>query len=341
METPYTQSIFCILLGPSGMIGVTTNDRSVSIWANSHHLCGELLTELDDQRINHRASSDTKHKEEGEGRIKSDYEDRSKIKTALDKCIHPLQVKSHKSTNVYKTAELGEKQMQQFQKELPDGFRNTLTTKVVLMTSAKDKKKKKKDKENSYNTDLIFSRVLLLLGTNQIDFEDLFDFELAAVPASLFEESRVARYPKNKSVLLNKLKVEESSRCIKPDATVIDGGGMLHKVHWSPNGIVKDLVDGIDHYVRMLMLNTDVYLIFDRYKTGSIKSDTRTARVGAFRRSHHLSLERELPPKDMVLSSSSTKENLIELISSELCTRFETNKSPKRFAVKWKNPVPE
>ena len=138
-ETPYTQSIFCILLGPSGMIGVTKNDRSVSVWANCNHLCGELLTELDDQRINHRASSDTKHKEESEGRIKSDYEDRSKIKTALDKCIHPLEVKSHasnvmvniytgeesdKSTNVYKAAELGEEQMQQFQKELTDGFRN-------------------------------------------------------------------------------------------------------------------------------------------------------------------------------------------------------------------------
>ena len=89
------------------------------------------------------------------------------------------------------------------------------------------------------------------------------------------------------------------------------------------------------------MINTDVYLIFDHYKTGSIKSDTRTARVGAFQRFHHLLLERELPPKDMVLPSSSTKENLIELISSELCTRFETNKSPKLFVVTSKNPVPE
>ena len=195
-----------------------------------------------------------------------------------------------KSTIVYKAVELGKKQMQQFQKELPDGFRNTLTTKVVLMTSAKDKKKKKKDKENSYNTDLIFSYVLLPLGTNLIDFEDLFDFELAAVPTSLFEDSGVARYPKNKSVVLNKLKVEESSHCIKPDPTVINGTGMLHKVHWPPNDIVKDMIDKIDHNVRMLMLNTDVYLIFDRYKTGSIKSDTRTARVGAFLRSHHLSL---------------------------------------------------
>ena len=107
----------------------------------------------------------------------------------------------------------------------------TLTTKVVLMTLANDKKKKKKDKENLYNTDLIFSRVLLLLATNQIDFEGLFDFELEAVPTSLFVESGVARYPKNKSVLLNKLKVEESSHCINPDATVINGSGMLHKIH--------------------------------------------------------------------------------------------------------------
>ena len=75
--------------------------------------------------------------------------------------------------------------MQQFQKELPGDFRNTLTTKVIFMTSAKNKKKK--DKEYSYNTDLIFSHVLLLLGTNQTDFEDLFDFELAVVPTSLFE----------------------------------------------------------------------------------------------------------------------------------------------------------
>ena len=29
--------------GPSGIIGITTNERSVSIWANSHHLCDDLI----------------------------------------------------------------------------------------------------------------------------------------------------------------------------------------------------------------------------------------------------------------------------------------------------------
>ena len=166
-----------------------------------------------------------------------------------------------------------------------------------------------------------------MLGTNQIDFEDLFDFELAAVTTSLFDESGLARYPKNKSDLMKKLKIEESSRCIKPDATVIDGGGMMYQIHWPSNGLVKNLVDGIEKYVRMIMLNTDVHLIFDRYKTGSIKSDTRKSRVGGFQRCHQLSLDRELPPRDMVLFSSSTKENLIELISNQLCIRLESKKS--------------
>ena len=106
---------------------------------------------------------------------------------------------------------------------------------------------------------------------------------------------------------MTKLKAEKSTRGITPDAVVVDGGGMLHIIHWPTNGTVKDLVDGIEHYLQRFSSLSNVYLIFDRYKAGSIKSDTRNARVGAFRRSHQLYLERELPPKDMCLSSSSTK----------------------------------
>ena len=54
------------------------------------------------------------------------------------------------------------------------------------MTSTKDKKKKKRSDVTDYNTDFIFSRVLLLLGTQQIEFNDMFNFELASVPTSLF-----------------------------------------------------------------------------------------------------------------------------------------------------------
>ena len=63
----------------------------------------------------------------------------------------------------------------------------------------------------------------------------------------------------------------------------------------------------------------------------NIRSDTRDARVGPFQRSHQLSLNRELSPKDMCLYSTKTKQNLIELISDELYDRFTNNASSKRL----------
>ena len=37
-----------------------------------------------------------------------------------------------------------------------------------------------------------------------------------------------------------KLKAEVSSCGIEPDALLIGGGGMLHKLHWPTDGLVKD-----------------------------------------------------------------------------------------------------
>ena len=173
--------------GPSGIVGITTNDRSVSIWANSHHLCSELLTELSDLGNKQQTSHD-KHKEEGAGRIDSDNIDRNKIRSTLEKCIHPLDLETHAcnklvniysgeesedSVNVNKAIDIGSKQFKEFQESLPDGFRKPLSSKVVTMTSRKDKKKKKNDYKTEFNTDILFSRVLYLLGTNQIDLADL------------------------------------------------------------------------------------------------------------------------------------------------------------------------
>ena len=336
------------------MIGVTTNDRTVAIWANSHHICGELLTELGEQR-DKRQSDNGKHKEEGDGRIKSDNNDRMKIRKALEKCIHPLQIHTHasntlvniysaeesdSSVNVNKARETGEKQMNTFENDLPDAFRTSISSKVTLMQSAKDKRSKKKNDKNGYNTDVIFSRVLYLLGTNQMEFEDIFNYELASVPTALFKESGEARYPNRKSVLMKNLKCQESSCGIKPDAVVVDGGGMLHKIYWPSTGTVKDLVDNVEHYLRKASPFSDTYLIFDRYKAGSLKGDTRDARVGSFRRNHQLTVEMELPPKEICLSSSTTKENLIEIMSEELCKRFEKLLKDKRFIVTSKSEVP-
>lgn len=121
-----------------------------------------------------------------------------------------------------------------------------------------------------------------------MEFGEIFNYELASVPSSLFKECGEARYPKNKSNLMKKLKAEESPRGIKPDAVVVVGGGMMHTIYWPTSGTVKNLVDSVEHYLKKFSSFSDVYLIFDRYKEGSIKGDTRNARVGSFRRTHHL-----------------------------------------------------
>ena len=48
--------------GPEGIIGQTTNFRSITIWVNSHHLCSQIVAELEDLR-NKVKKDKKKHKE--------------------------------------------------------------------------------------------------------------------------------------------------------------------------------------------------------------------------------------------------------------------------------------
>ena len=57
--------------GPSGLIGVTTNEHAVKVWANSHHHCNSLVTELN-EIIDKTSSQQLSHKEEGKGSILSE-----------------------------------------------------------------------------------------------------------------------------------------------------------------------------------------------------------------------------------------------------------------------------
>ena len=115
----------------------------------------------------------------------------------------------------------------------------------------------------------------------------------------------------------------------------------MHKVYWSTDGMAKHLVDGVEKYIKKFIFDSDVFLTFDRYKADSIKSDTQSARIGSFQRSYQLSLDRELPPMCLCLSSTSSKENLIEIISGELFKRFAANACSNRLVITSKNEVPE
>ena len=73
------------------------------------------------------------------------------------------------------------------------------------------KKDGKKEIIQTYNTQLIFARVIYLLSIDQIKIDNLFSYELAPFPTSLFQDTGEGRYLKSKSTLKKDLKVKYQS----------------------------------------------------------------------------------------------------------------------------------
>ena len=318
--------------GSNGIIGKTTKPRTLQIWVKSQHSCSEVLESLDSIREIHEIRMTT-HKEERDGRMKADLIDKVKLQNVLETWLHPLNCSNHPEStlcniytgqlsgikvNVNKSVAIGTKQMVSYQGSLPDGFRSTIKKEVVTMKETGKSGTKNKTVE-VYNTEIIFSKVMYLLSAGHIQMEDLFKYELAPVPTALFKDTGEGRYPTSKAVLKNALKVEVSIITIVPDAVIIDGCAMLHSaIHWLKRGKVNDFLAGAQSYISNKLTKSDVYLIFDRYKEFSIKSDTRQERLDQFRCSHTLNKTSPLPSKEVTLRVTKTKVQLIEMVEADL-----------------------
>ena len=82
--------------------------------------------------------------------------------------------------------------MKEYQKNLPQGFRETLS--LIVNVMKKIEKKDLKKGQLIFNTEVFFSRVLCLFGVDKLNFSTLFSFELAPVPISLFKDTGEGRY---------------------------------------------------------------------------------------------------------------------------------------------------
>ena len=171
---------------------------------------------------------------------------------------------SPESVNVDESLSLGKVQMQHFEAGWPDSFYEPLSSKVVTMSISK--KQIKLGSQDCYDTDLIYSRVMGLMSSREIDLKELFSHELAPVPTSMFEDNGDMRITKSKSALKQKLQVEQSSHTLSsPDTIIIDGGALLWIIQWPKQGIIQDFVNNVLEYVFRKLEHSDVYAIFDRY----------------------------------------------------------------------------
>ena len=105
--------------------------------------------------------------------------------------------------------------MIRFQQCLSDGLKKTLKIQIVTMSTTKKKSQHTDDPvAMNYNTDL--------------EFSNIFNYELAPVPKSMFQDSGETRYPKTKLVSKNKLKVEVTVGEIQTKGVFNDAEGMLY-----------------------------------------------------------------------------------------------------------------
>ena len=101
---------------------------------------------------------------------------------------------------------------------------------------------------------------------------------------------------------------------------------MMHSIlHWPKGRKLSDLLVALRSYITKILSKSDVYLVFDRYKDYSIKSDTRQKRLSQFRRSHNLNLPSPLPAKEIAVRVIDTKQHVIEMARNDLIKNIPAN----------------
>ena len=319
---------------PGGIIGITLKPETLKVWALSLHVCSQLEADMDTM-TSHCVDSDTsvvRHKEERKARIGNDAKDRECIRNKLNSCIDPLQSQHHQhnvinvvsgevasdEVNVHDAVRIGNDQMTQFAKNLPDGLYSTIHKNVITMSVTR--KHIKVGQAKVFETSLIYSRVLGLQASGRdIDIKHVLSHELAPIPTALFDEFGDMRTAKSKSSLKNQLQVKVSERTTGAiDALVIDGSALLWIIQYPAVGLVKDYLSNIKLYITEKLENSDVYLVFDRYFDYSTKSTTRCARATGASRVYQLRTNTTLPPKKNLLTVTDNKKQLIQLICQDM-----------------------
>ena len=160
-------------------------------------------------------------------RLKADAIDRDRIRTSLETCIDPLSTAelpkhivnvvsgriSPDSVNVKNSVTIGKEQMKKYEATWPGGFNDALPNKVITMFVTK--KEIKIGSSSTFDTELIYSRVMGLVNAREINLE-VFQYELVPDPTSMFDDNRDKRLSGERSVLKAKLEVEQSTRTFYP-----------------------------------------------------------------------------------------------------------------------------
>lgn len=338
-----------------GLTGLTMNSNATKRWSLSLHSCSRLAHDIQAMRDNIQQPS-VYHKEESRAQIRSDAHDRQSLQKKLEHCIDPLDPTGHpkelfniatgelasSTVNVDEALALGKQSAEAYEAKLPDGFHETISCPVTTMATKRKKTTLHGRSDPTFDTEVIFTRTIGLMDTEDFNLRELFDYELSQIPTSLFTDEGNLRPATSKSKLKNSLGVERSSRMTpNPEVVVLDGCAILWTIHWPVPGRIIDLIAAVETYLRQKLVQSDVYLVFDRYHAYSPKGCTRSRRSSITESSpFHLTLNSPLPSQAASLSIVDNKVQIINLLCDALVDRFQTDRTDKELVITGPDPVP-
>lgn len=173
---------------------------------------------------------------------------------------------------------------------------------------------------------LLFQRLVQVAGNDTNRLEEMFYYELANVPASLFDSTGFPREA-NKHTLAGFLwsAVNETASLPRENVKyILDGGSLLHRLPWPRGSSYKELAEMYVSYVARK--HTLATIIFDGYVDGPSTKD-----VAHLRRSKGLVVGRHVAfdpdmilceTKEIFLANCENKQQFIHLLAEA----FEANK---------------
>jgi hypothetical protein len=211
-----------------------------------------------------------------------------KITSELAKHSHPLTVDSsvlynivngkvaQDEVNVADALQIGEQMTASFKNSLPSGFHARIPMQVKTME--KLKLGMKVGEKTAFDLETIFLRLLMLGQQRQLQLDEVFQFELCAVPSSLIDEYGCLRKG-NKAVLVKRLAVFLQNAA-SPDVVIVDAQQLLYHIVWPHGGDASVLGDSIKQRLSRYPDKSQKVLVFDKYDENSAKDHERLRRAG-------------------------------------------------------------
>ena len=118
----------------------------------------------------------------------------------------------------------------------------------------------------------------LLASDRPLDLNEVIAHELGMYPPCYFKEDGSMRLPSAKSELKRYHGVTANTRQFKPTDLIIDFSAWVWTVKWPKKGNLQQVTDEIKKELKELLVGSNVFVFFDRYREYSKKGSTRDSR---------------------------------------------------------------